>query len=269
MNELAMDDSRRPDTERRIRRRAWMRRMIFALPVLAAGQAFLLEPTWLKLRWRRTRADTPRHRFVHCSDLHHKGDANYLSRIVAAIHSVSPDFVCFTGDWVEESKHLDEALGQFQSIGVPLFGVPGNHDYWSNSDFQRVESVLAKTGGGWLMDRSMPAAGGRVLISGASCKHSWTPPTPAGVRHLFLMHYPSWADQLMPAQYDLLLAGHSHGGQVRLPLYGALILPGGVGKYELGMYQTPAGPLHVSPGLGWFHWAVRFNCRPEVTVFEI
>jgi uncharacterized protein len=56
---------------------------------------------------------------------------------------------------------------------------------------------------------------------------------------------------------------------VRLPFYGALIDGFGVGRYDLGLFQTPAGPLYVNPGIGWFPWPIRFNCRPEITVFEI
>jgi predicted MPP superfamily phosphohydrolase len=52
-------------------------------------------------------------------------------------------------------------------------------------------------------------------------------------------------------------------------LYGALIVPFGVGEYQLGMYQTHAGPLYVNAGIGYFYMNVRFCCRPEITVVEI
>ena len=65
------------------------------------------------------------------------------------------------------------------------------------------------------------------------------------------------------------LAGHSHGGQVRIPFYGPLMLPFGLNQYDLGLFQTPSGPLYVNAGIGYFHLNVRFNCRPEITVFEI
>jgi uncharacterized protein len=66
-----------------------------------------------------------------------------------------------------------------------------------------------------------------------------------------------------------MLAGHSHGGQVRLPGIGPLIVPFQVGRYDLGLFQTKAGPLYVSSGIGWFMWKLRFNCRPEIAVFEV
>ena len=66
-----------------------------------------------------------------------------------------------------------------------------------------------------------------------------------------------------------MLAGHSHGGQVRIPFYGSIIVPFFVDEYDLGLFQTNAGPLYVNPGIGWVYLNVRFNCRPEITVIEI
>jgi uncharacterized protein len=67
----------------------------------------------------------------------------------------------------------------------------------------------------------------------------------------------------------LLLAGHSHGGQVRIPFYGPVVVGFGVDEYDLGLFQTSAGPLCVNPGIGWFSFPYRFNCRPEITLIEI
>jgi len=83
------------------------------------------------------------------------------------------------------------------------------------------------------------------------------------------MHYPAWVQNLSTEKYDLMLAGHSHGGQVRVPFYGALMVPFGVGRYDLEMFPTASGPLYVNPGIGWFPVPIRFNCRPAITVFEM
>ena len=83
------------------------------------------------------------------------------------------------------------------------------------------------------------------------------------------MHYPAWVKKLGDAKYDLLLAGHSHGGQVRLPFFGPVHVPFGVEEYDMGLFHTTRGPLYVNPGIGWFPVPIRFNCRPEITVFEV
>ena len=75
--------------------------------------------------------------------------------------------------------------------------------------------------------------------------------------------------ELGEGKFDAILAGHSHGGQVRIPFYGAMIVPYNTGKYELGLFNTKSGPLYVSSGVGWFYLNMRFNCRPEIVVFEI
>ena len=63
-----------------------------------------------------------------------------------------------------------------------------------------------------------------------------------------------------------MLAGHSHGGQVRIPFYGPIIVPYAVDEYDLGLFQTKSGPLYVTSGIGWYPVPIRFNCRPEITV---
>ena len=88
-------------------------------------------------------------------------------------------------------------------------------------------------------------------------------------RRILLIHYPTQADRLDGRRYDLILAGHSHGGQVRLPFYGAPVLPYGVGRYQLGRYESLGGPLYVNAGIGTYMFPVRFNCRPEITVIGI
>ncbi len=67
-----------------------------------------------------------------------------------------------------------------------------------------------------------------------------------------------------------MLAGHSHGEQVRLPFYGPLVVPFAVDEYDWGFYQTQAGPLNVNASIGHsYEYNFRFNCRPEITVIEI
>jgi len=209
---------------------------------------------------------------VHFTDLHHKGDRVYLESVVSAINSLSPDFVCFTGDIIEEEKFLAEALEILAKVKVPMFGVPGNHDYWSKVSFAPIHKCFNATGGAWLMDEQRLIADGNINLIGITCSHANQAmlPLDSSAKNILLMHYPAWVKKLDGQKFDLMLAGHSHGGQVRIPFYGPLIVPYAVDEYDLGLFQTKHGPLYVNSGIGYVYgYDFRFNCRPEITVIEI
>jgi predicted MPP superfamily phosphohydrolase len=255
----------------KVSRRRFLLASLLCAPLAAVADAKWLEPEWVRLRRIRLGTGKPTHRIVHFTDVHHKGDRGYLSSVVNKINSLSPDFVCFTGDLIEEGKHLPEALQLFGRIKSPMYGVPGNHDYWSKVPFDGITKCFAASGGAWLLDQQVVTADGKFSVIGAAFFTFKKQPlriNPA-TRNIFLMHYPAWISKLEGAKLDLVLAGHSHGGQVRLPFYGPLIIPFGVDQFDLGLFHTAAGPLYVNPGIGWYPVPVRFNCRPEITVFEL
>lgn len=260
----------------RISRRKFIATAMLAAPCVLTADAKLVEPTWLKVNRLTVGPQPSTHRLVHFTDLHHKGDREYLQKVVETINSLKPDFVCFTGDLVEESQFIEEALEFLARIQAPLFGVPGNHDYWSRISFAPVQKCFSATGGAWLQNEHRETADGNINLIGITSGWKFDPQT---VRHalplnparknILLMHYPAWANHLGGQKLDLMLAGHSHGGQVRIPFIGSLVTPFGVEDYDLGRFDTPSGPLYVGSGIGWFHVNVRFNCRPEITVIEI
>lgn len=248
-------------------RRTWLRSLVYGSPLAAAAHGFGLEPRLLQAR-RLILGEPATARFAFFTDLHFKGSTALLDAVLVGIRDAQPDFVLFGGDLVEEAGHLGEALERLSRLGVPLFGVPGNHDYWSAIDFAAVNRAFEATGGAWLLDRAVDLAGGRLRLSGHTCTGGIVLEAEAGRKNIALMHYPAWADRL-PAGYDLILAGHTHGGQVRLPWIGALVTPPGTGRYPLGWYHTHAGPLYVSSGVGTYYLNVRFLCPPEWVLVEI
>jgi len=251
-------------------RRRFLLLATMASPALVCADAEWIEPQWVKVRSIRLTQEKPSHRIIHITDIHHKGDRPYLESVVRKINALSPDAVCFTGDLIEEKSFAAEALHILEAIKSPLYGVPGNHDYLSRAVFADFAKSFARTGGAWLMDSRVMTADGKIQITGATClRGAPTTLAPrAGVKNILLLHYPLLAERIKH-KFDLMLAGHSHGGQVRIPFYGALMLPYWVGRYQLGMYDLAAGPLYVNPGIGWMATPIRFNCRPEITVFEM
>jgi hypothetical protein len=266
------EDANYPMKFGKISRRKFIAAALLATPCAVWGDARLIEPTWVKIRRLRLGQDPPQNRFVHFTDVHHKGDRPYLKSVVDKINSLTPDFVCFTGDIVERQDQLPAALEILSGIKSPLFGVPGNHDYWSGIPFGPVKECFAATGGAWLMDERREIAGGRLDLIGITCNHGNQALQPLNpqAKNILLMHYPAWVKKLGMQKFDLMLAGHSHGGQVRIPFYGPLVVPFAVDEYDLGLFQTPAGPLYVNAGIGYIsNYHFRFNCRPEITVVEI
>jgi predicted MPP superfamily phosphohydrolase len=253
---------------RRSTRRRFLRHCLWGVPAACVTDAFGVEPGWLEVRTLRVGQGAVRHRFVHFTDLHFKGDEAYLTKVVGCINALKPDFVCFTGDLIEQKEFLAPTLKILHQVRAPVYGIPGNHDWWSGADFQPIREAFASTGGAWLQDQQLPIADGSIHLMGMD-RFPLRVEAEPGKFNLLMVHYPAWVDRLDDFKVDLILAGHSHGGQVRLPFYGALFTPSETDGYELGWFETPHGPMYVNPGIGTFYLDVRFNCRPELTVFEI
>ena len=208
-------------------------------------------------------------RFAQFSDFHFKGDDRYARTVIELINAQSPDFVCFTGDLVEDGAFAPAALDLVRQIKSPVYGSPGNHDYLCGAPFSIYEEAFADTGGAWLVDCSLVLPKHDLEIVGMGRMGLQDFKIPRAPRRILLQHYPSLADHMNDTVFDLILAGHSHGGQIRLPFFGPLVLPVGVGAYDLGRFETKSGPLYVNAGIGTYHIPLRFNCRPEITVVTI
>ena len=197
-----------------------------------------------------------------------KGDTPTPNEVIRTINELNPEFVCFTGDLVENIKYLDEALGFISQIQVPVYGSPGNHDYWCRAPFSEFQRVFSATGGRWLADTNLVLSERDLELVGMG--HD-------GVPMLKL------AGDALPPSHSLSEIGRGPGRPAlrldhgwsfaRWPgprsRFRALILPWGVGRYDLGYFKTAAGPLYVNAGIGTYRLPWRFHCRPEITVVTI
>ena len=251
----------------KISRRKFIGLAFISLPAACLADTLFVEPEWITIN-KISLNTKPTCRIVHFTDIHYKGHRSYLEKVIKKINDLSPDFVCFTGDIVEDAAYLKESLEFLKQIRCPVFGVPGNHDYWSGASFPEIAVSLQKTGGDWLVDQKVTTADGRVVIVGSAGKNAALPQTNDTGKRLLLTHYPNFVTKLKNETFDLILAGHSHGGQIRIPFVGALKLPYDVGKYDKGLFHTSAGPLYVNVGIGTWGLPIRFYCRPEITVIE-
>ena len=212
--------------------------LVFLLALLC-GYSMFVETRWMRVVHLSV-SDAPSLKLVHISDLHHKGDQNRLDKVVRLVNGVEPDLVCFTGDLVEEGRYLSPALAALEQIRAPVFAVPGNWEHWAATDLSLVNDSCSKTGGALLVNSSAEFRDGWAIvgIDDASTGHGVVNRAFAAVepedKVIFLTHSPTGIEMLEERRVALALAGHSHGGQVRLPVVGALRLPAGVGRYDRG-----------------------------------
>jgi predicted MPP superfamily phosphohydrolase len=275
-------------------RRLTRRRLVragggLALAGLAAAaiDAFGLEPYWLK----RTDCeigvdDLPAGwdgaTVAHLTDIHVGRiiTLGYVRKAVDLANAARPDVVVLTGDFVTPARAIGEAYAdELRRLEAPLgvFAVLGNHDHWT--DPAGVVAMLESAGVEMVTNRRvvLERGGGKLCLAGVD--DLWEGRQlldealgglDESVPRLVLCHNPDYAE-VMPAspRVDLLLCGHTHGGQVRLPLIGAPRLPIVHAKYADGLVAGPACAVFVSRGVGLAGLPVRFNCRPEVPVLTL
>ena len=122
-------------------RRKFLALAALALPA-AAGAHAVSETTALRVTKLPLNKDGNL-RFVQFTDLHYKGDTRYALEVVRKINGLKPQFVVFTGDRVEDKRYAPEALDFIRQIESPVYGSPGNHDYWSHAPFARHDVAVA------------------------------------------------------------------------------------------------------------------------------
>jgi predicted MPP superfamily phosphohydrolase len=286
--------------------------------VAVIGYASVIERNWFALRELEVPvlpAGAAPLRVLHVSDIHLTPGRHRLMAFVRSLASLAPDLVVNTGDSIASA----EAVGPLLDSLGPLLQVPGVFVYGSNDLFSpklknparylwrtsagehdRREPDLPweKLGGelaaaGWLdlnNRRGQLTAGGLgIALAGVHDPHAGRdrydlvagPADPAAGLRLGVLHSPEPAimDQFAADGYDLLLAGHTHGGQLRVPGFGALVTNCGIDRARVSglSMHPPVSPaagqtawLHVSAGLGTSPWApARLACRPEATLLTL
>ena len=252
-----------------ISRRKFLGLSALAVPAIVAADAMALAPTRLRITHLKLR-EPGTCRFVHFSDLHYEGDAEYAEEVINTINRLEPKFVCFTGDLTEYRDFAGEAFDFIGQIKAPVYAIPGNHDYGNGTPLSKYQRMFDNTGGAWIPHKSVVLPEHNIELVGLGITGMPRNPSPEVTHRVMLIHYPVMADHLGNRRFDLILAGHSHGGQVRLPFVGPITLPGGVGRYDYGRYEAACGPLYVNAGIGTLsNFPIRWNCPPEITVVTI
>ena len=169
--------------------------IIFLIPCVCFVDAFFIEPKWLKVKRIKLNKSNPGLRLIHISDIHYRGDRKYLERTVKIINEQQPDFVCFTGDIIEDNKYLSEALDILSGLQSPLYGVPGNHEYWSGTSFDEISKCFESTGGAWLVDSVKEIKDKNVFIFRVDEEGVDVTEKAESSKRIMLTHYPDFANR--------------------------------------------------------------------------
>ena len=249
-----------------------------------------IEITHREIRLRSLPAEFDGMKVVQLSDIHldEFTEPFLLRRSIDEINRIQPDAVFLTGDFVSyeitprklSMKSAWQCGEMLNELKCPQrYAVLGNHDVWlSGSEVTRalVANRITVLNNAYLpLERN----GSRVWLAGLDDPVCGRPDPdkaiPASIRGIegepviVLCHAPDYADKLLahPAgkSIGLVLSGHTHGGQVRLPFVGALNLPPGGRKYVEGLFRLGSMQLYVNRGIGTVGVPFRFACPPEIT----
>ena len=255
---------------------------------LMGGAYTLLEAKWCRVTRRAVSlANLPRPfegtTVAYLSDIHHGPyvPRSYVRDVVAMANALKPDIVALGGDYCHAGKRFIapaiEELGRLRGR-LGRFSVLGNHDHWAGlaesiAGLEEAKIPLLRNSGAWV-----EKGGRRLRIAGVG--DLWTDradvaaaigdeATP-GDAVVLLSHNPDVAETLRDPRVGLMLSGHTHGGQVYLPGYGAPVVPSAYGqKYLNGLVRGPACPVYIGRGVGTVTVPVRFCCRPEIVLLTL
>lgn len=216
------------------------------------------------------------------TDVHHGPftPLAYVRHVVATTNALAPDLVLLVGDFVHRSPiYIDPGIAALGALRAPLgrYAVRGNHDNWESTPLTCAALAEARipdlnnagiwlesgkdrlrvcgVGDLWTDIQDLDAALGDATLDDAA---------------LLLSHNPDYVESLRDRRVGLVVSGHTHGGQVVLPGYGAPIVPSAFGqKYLSGLVQGPAAQVFVSRGVGTVGPPVRFLCRPEIVLLTL
>lgn len=296
--ELVANDTRVVDL-RSIARptvRGWFPNISASLPGNEVFELHVQTKTFRLPRWPKELSGL---RIAHLTDLHLTGriGPEFYAEVVRLTNELNPDIVVMTGDIAEKPECLDWIRPIFGDLKAPggKFFILGNHDflldenrgflaevrhrlgkstYEEDDGAKRLRSLLVEAGFVDMAGRSeqIEIAGVPLLFAGNELP--WCGPAPEvpprdDMFRILLAHTPDlfhWAQQ---QQFDMMLAGHNHGGQICLPLIGPLVSPSKYGvRYAAGIFRDGPTLLHVSRGISGEH-LLRWNCPPELTLLVL
>lgn len=254
-----------------------------------------IQTTQISINSGKIPASFNRFRIVQVSDLHNAEFGKNQSKLLQMVKNISPDMIAVTGDLIDSSHTDVEKAMNFINGAVkiaPVYYVTGNHEAWTDK-YENLKEQMTKSGVIILSDQEITIKrnGSLIRLLGLNdpdfaIKHDMFGENAAmidaklkdmqkqsenGEYTILLSHRPELFDVYVDNSIDLVLSGHAHGGQIRLPFVGGLVAPnqGFFPKYTAGVYEKKQTKMVVSRGLGNSIAPVRINNRPELVVITL
>jgi len=260
--------------------------LILITVVGLALYAFLVEPRWVEIveitiETEKIPKDS-KIKIVQLSDLHIHEIGDREKYVLKVIEEINPDLVVITGDLIDDKKNVDKLYSFLRNIShvKRIYVILGNWDHWSGIDLNEYIRDLEALGVTVLVNSNDVITEDTFCLNivGVDDPHTGRANLEKALTDiksdcytLLLAHSPEIIDKIAKKNIDLILTGHTHGGQVILPIYGPLFLPveEKYRKYSSGLFKIGNSTLYVNRGLGTSILPVRFLCRPEITVIKI
>lgn len=253
------------------------RLLLFLAALLAlAAYPFLVEPRWLEVTEHRIEADVQEGlRIAFIGDLHTPAFGGIERAVLDAIAEAKPDLILLGGDLVHGSgarAPVEAFLERLPQTPLGAWMVPGNWEHWTLGD--DVATYFRPGRARWLVNTSTTVrpdvwiAGLDDHLSGRPAPRAALAGRPQSGLRIGLLHSPSGFAPFF-GQVDLALGAHTHGGQIRLPFGGALVLPPGSEGYEDGWVTRRGTQIFVTRGVGMSVLPARLFCRPEVAIIDV
>ena len=221
-------------------------------------------------------------KIVFVSDIHHGpfSSIERVSELVNKINEINPEIVIFGGDYVHRGKKYIKPVFQELAKVNPKnakFGVLGNHDYWDDAvqtaKSMKEANILNIENNSFTIKQgkdSIKIGGVGDLWENKQDLNATTHNISAGNFCILVSHNPDYNERLNTDKIDLMLSGHTHGGQVSFFGLWSPILPSDYGqKYRYGLIETEKRSIYISSGFGTVTAPVRFFMRPEIVVITL
>ena len=277
------NDSQTPKKEKKLKK--WQKFLLISFTLLLCFTLWMiwgntsLQVTKYTITSSRLPESFHGFKIVQISDLHDAEFGEDNCRLVKKVQKIAPDIIVLTGDFVDAFRtDVPQSISVARQVVqiAPTYYIPGNHEAKINDP--SIYDQLEEVGVTLLFNKALPLTRGEDkihligLTSDKKVVKTLTPLMPKDDGYsILLAHRPEPFEEYAAVGPDLVLSGHVHGGQARLPFIGGLYgsNQGFDPKYDAGLYTSGSTSMLISRGLGNSRFPIRFNNRPEIVVVTL